>query len=627
MSSRPVTRALTGIAALAVIAVSASWLVSLTPAGNRGLDFTENKIHTLSPGTREILGTLDAPVVIRYYASRNASYMPEELKLHMRRVDDLLKEYALLSHGKLRVETLDPQPDTDAEDSARLDGISGQRIDDENLYFGLAISCLDNTQTLAFLDPRDETMLEYELSRRIADVSAPVKPVIGVMSALDLHAASAAMPGQPPSRGWMFYQQLAQTYDVRDIGMTPEKIDPKEIKTLLVFHPADITPEAEFAIDQYVLQGGTVIACVDPFSVAAQMAGGNPMMGGGAPSTSTLPTLLPAWGVNMDTSKVVGDAKYATMLGGNRPGIAVLTLPQEAMPQKDSVVTKGLESCTFFLPGAFTLNGQGNVATKILLQTSPGAGLIDPMRASRLDPRLQTELRPAGSSMGLVLHLTGKFKTAFPKGKPVPELKMEDGKITENDPQAVSHKEATAPGNVFLFPDVDAFFDRFAYNVQQVGAAQMVTPMNGNIPLLMNVIDQACGSKALIGARSRAALRRPFTVIQSLEANFNQTVGVKIAEFERQRDDAQKKLDELQAQKTRGNELYLSPEQEAEIKKLQRQVVDYRKDVRGLEKDLRRKKDDLAGTVTLLTVAGMPGFITLIGLTLFLKRRTSTRAR
>src|SRR5690606_28708869 len=129
-----VTRAAFGIAALIAIAILANWLISLTPLGNRGADFTENKIHTLSEGTRALVAELDTPVVIRYYASRNTDYMPEEIKLHMRRVDDLLKEYASLSNGKLRIENLDPEPDTDAEDSANLDGLSGQRIDDQNLY-------------------------------------------------------------------------------------------------------------------------------------------------------------------------------------------------------------------------------------------------------------------------------------------------------------------------------------------------------------------------------------------------------------------------------------------------------------------------------------------------------------
>ena len=158
-SNSPITRATVAVIALVAIAIFANWLVSLSSFGNRGADFTEKQIHTLSDGTRAILGEIGAPVVLRYYASRNTDYMPEEIKLHMRRVDDLLKEYASLSKGKLRIENLDPQPDTDAEDSANLDGINGQRMDDQNLYFGLAISCLDKTSVIPFIDPRQETML------------------------------------------------------------------------------------------------------------------------------------------------------------------------------------------------------------------------------------------------------------------------------------------------------------------------------------------------------------------------------------------------------------------------------------------------------------------------------------
>jgi ABC-type uncharacterized transport system involved in gliding motility auxiliary subunit len=366
-TTHPVTRAALGVAALAAIAVLANWLVSLTPLGARGADFTEHKIHTLSEGTRAIVSELDTPVVIRYYASRNTDYMPEQIKLHMRRVDDLLKEYASLS-DKLRLEELDPQPDTDAEDSANLDGISGQRIDDQNLYFGLAVSALDRTEVIPFLDPRDETMLEYQLSKAIAEVTTPVKPVIGVMSPLNLAGSPAMMPGQPSDPGWVVYQQLKQSFELKDLGMTPESIDPKEIKVLLLFHPADISREAEYAVDQYLLGGGTVVACLDAHSIAAQMSGGNPMMGGGAPTTSTLPTLLPAWGMTFESGQVLADPTLATTLGGSRSSIAVLSLPQAMMPQKDNVITKDLGSVTFFLPGAFTKTGGGGVTKSTLIR-------------------------------------------------------------------------------------------------------------------------------------------------------------------------------------------------------------------------------------------------------------------
>ena len=629
-TTHPVTRAAFGIAALVAIAVLANWLISLTPIGNRGADFTENKIHTLSEGTRALVAELDTPVVIRYYASRNTDYMPEEIKLHMRRVDDLLKEYASLSKGKLRIENLDPEPDTDAEDSANLDGISGQRIDDQNLYIGLAVACLDRTSVLPFLDPRQETMLEYELSKAIAEVSTPKKPVVGIMSAFELAGSPAMMPGQQPTQPWVIYQQLKQSFDLRDIPMTTETIDPKEIKVLVLFHPAGITPAAEFAIDQYVLGGGTVIACLDSHSVAAQMlGGGNPMMGQqGTPTSSTLPTLLPAWGMSFESTKVLADPTHSTMLGGNRQGLAVLSLPQSSMPQKDNVITKDLGSITLFLPGAFSRTSGGGVSVNTLVSSSKEAGFVDSAKAAQLDPSLATSLRPAGTPFELVTYLNGKFKTAFPKGKPSAEAEAPKPEEKKDEAAKPTHlTEATSEGNVFLIADVDAFFDRFAYNVQNFGGMQMATPINGNATLLFNRLDQATGSKHLIGSRSRSAIRRPFTVIQQMEADFNKNVGAKITEFEEKQKDAQRKLSELQSQKAQGSELYLSPEQEAEIRKLREEQVNYARMIRDQQKELRRQKDDLSGKITLLNVAAMPAIVILFGLGLLLKRRSSTRAR
>lgn len=627
-TTHPVTRAAFGVAALVTIALLANWLVSLTPVGNRGADFTENKTHTLSNGTRSILTELDTPVVIRYYATRDSSYMPEQLKLHMRRVDDLLKEYAAISKGKLHIENLDPQPDTDAEDSANLDGINGQRMNDQNLYFGVAISCLDKTSVLPFLDPRDETMLEYQLSKAVAEVSTATKPKIGIMSALDLKGAPAMMPGQPATPGWVIYQQLKQSFDVVDISMEAATIDPKQIKALLLFHPAGITPEAEYSVDQYLLNGGTVVACLDPYSVAAQMtsSGGNPMMGQQppTPTTSTLPTLLSAWGVTFESGQVLADPTLATKMGGGREGLAVLTLGKDTMPEKDNVITKDLGSVTFFLPGAFTKTGAPGITANTLIRSTTSAGFVDSMKASQLDPSLSRSLKSNGTAYDLVTHLSGKFKTAFPDGKPKPTT---EGTENKDAPKAAPLKEAVSEGNVFLIGDVDAFYDRFAYNVQNFGGTQMASPVNGNSSLLFNLLDQAIGSKYLIGSRSRSAIARPFTVVQKMEADFNKSVGAKIEEFQAKQKAVQEKLGELQSQKSRGSELYLSPAQEAEIKKLRAEQVEYAKLVREQEKELRREKDKLAGNITLLNVAAMPVLVVLLGLALFIKRRSSTRAR
>jgi hypothetical protein len=106
------------------------------------------------------------------------------------------------------------------------------------------------------------------------------------------------------------------------------------------------------------------------------------MMGGGAPTTSTLPTLLGAWGMKFESSQVLADHTHATMLGGNRLGLAVLTLPQDMMPQKDNVITKDLGSITLFLPGAF-------INSKFVPLASLVPGEVNPIDVSSWNHRLR----------------------------------------------------------------------------------------------------------------------------------------------------------------------------------------------------------------------------------------------
>lgn len=66
---------------------------------------------------------------------------------------------------------------------------------------------------------------------------------------------------------------------------------------------------------------------------------------------------------------------------------------------------------------------------------------------------------------------------------------------------------------------------------------------------------------------------------------------------------------------------------EAKIREGRAKQVSARKELRDMEKDLKREKDKISGKATLYNVAFMPLTVILIGLGLFIKRRTSTRAR
>ena len=637
-TTHPVVRAAFGIAALVLIAFLANWLIALTSFGTKGADFTEEKVHTLSKGTKAIVSKLDAPVTIRYYASRKTEALPRETKLFIRRIDDILKEYSNLSDGKLRVENLDPQPDTDAEDSANLDGIQTQNINQyENVSLGLAISCLDQTSRIN-IDPFDtqsldeqETMFEYNLSRAIGEVAAVKKPVIGVMSALNLKPSPAMMPGQQGNPGWVLIQQLSQSFEIKDVDMAVVEI-PSDINVLLLIHPAAITPDAEFAVDQFVLRGGTLIACLDAYSFEAAASAGNPMFGGGGgtPVSSTLPTLLPAWNIDFSSAQSLADAKYRTILQGNRVGYSILSLPKESMPDKTDVITKSLNDLFFVLPGAITNQGNNGLSASALVKSSVQAGLVDAAEAAQFSSNLSI---PNRRSYELVTRLTGRFKTAFPNGKP--SEKNDDAATSDKKDETAEKKpevskwlkEGTADSSVFLIADTDAFSNQGAYRIQDMGGMQAAMPYNGNSVLLLNIVDQAASSSDLIGARSRASIRRPFTLIREMEAEAETATQDKQKELQTKLKAAQDRLASIAADRSSSRDVRLAPELEAEEQKFREEVTETNREIRDLYKGLKRDKDKLSARIIVLNLAIVPGLVLLAGLLVAFSRRRAARAR
>ena len=348
-----------GIAAMAIILITVNYLAATFRSR---VDLTADKLYTLSDGTKKIVGKLDTKVKIRLYYSQRDNAMPVFLKTYAQRVEDLLVELKQQSKF-IEIEKLDPQPDSDAEDSANLDGVEGQPTQTgEKIYLGVSINCLDQKVALPFLSPEREKLLEYDLARAIARVANPTKPVIGVLSALPVFGTPmnpmmmrmGQAGGQQPA--WYLISELKNDFDVKQLEMNVTEI-PADVKVLLVIHPRDITDAAQFAIDQFVLRGGKLIAFLDPVSyVDQQRQGGNPMMGGGPPTSSSLDKLLAAWGVGFDKTKCVADMKYVTRMGrGQRveQQPAVLSLSADAIDRND-IATSQVDSLMIGFGGAFT---------------------------------------------------------------------------------------------------------------------------------------------------------------------------------------------------------------------------------------------------------------------------------
>lgn len=597
------------------------------------VDLTKEKLYTLSDGTKKILSRLDTPVKIRLYVTRGDNSMPPIYSSYAQRVEDLLAEYRQYAKGKLEIEKLDPKPDTEAEDSANLDGVEGQMVNlNEKIYLGLAVSCIDQKVAMPFLNLNREQLLEYDISRAITQVVQPEKPVIGVLSGLPLFGGSsdpmAMMRGQRGAPAWVFITELKRDFEVKQVEATAESID-ANVKVLMVVHPKNLTDKTLYAIDQFLMRGGKLMVFVDPLSIMDSAPGMNPLQRTQSASSS-LDKLTKAWGLEFDANKVVADMNYKTTInrGQGRPEVmpSFLSLTKEGLATND-VTTSQIDSLLIPFGGAITGEPVAGLKKEVLFKSSDKSQLIEKFMAEFSGEQTTKDFVASGKEYALGVRLTGKFKSAFPDGKPA------DGEKKEGEPKDAakpgdSLKESKTDTAVILIGDTDMLADQFVAQVQNHPLFGRVMNPGPNLAFIQNSVEQFAGDNNLITVRSRATLNRPFTVVRKMEEEAERSFRERQKGLEKELQDTQTRLNELQAQKSdKSQRLTLSPEQQKEVDAFKKKQSETRKELRNVSKQLRRNVDSLQTRVKLANIGLMPLLVVLagIGMALVKLKRTSAR--
>jgi ABC-type uncharacterized transport system involved in gliding motility auxiliary subunit len=604
-----------GIAAVALIVIAFNLIAA---RARQRIDLTAENAYTLSPGTRAILAKVDTPIQIRFYCTKNASTMPVFLSTYAQRVDDLLGEYRQASKGRIEVQRLNPEPDSDAEDSARLDGVEGQQTrTGEKVYLGLSVGMLDQKQAISFLAPDRERLLEYDISRAIARVMTAEKPIIGVMSPLPVLGQAnpmMQMQQQQRSQPWAFMSELTRDFNVKQVEVTAANI-PDDIKVLVVIHPKAASDSLQYLLDQFVLRGGKLIAFVDPMCALDRP----PSAPGQMPpmSVSSLDKLFKAWGLTFDTTKVVADMEHVAQLQDG-PNPAVLALNETAI-NKEDVVTANADNLLMAFAGTFSGTAADGLTSTVLIKTSKHSGLVDGMTATYAAGGIAGQLPASSTEYPLAIRLTGKFKTAFPDGKPKPAASPAEQKPDEKPEPGL--KESTEPSTVVLIGDADMIQDPVAVREIQAVGQRLIMPLNSNLSFAQSVVEQLAGDSNLIAVRSRASRERPFTVVKKMQADADANYRTKIKDLEGSLAETQRKLNELQKSKDGGQRFILSPEQQQELISFRKKEADAKNQLKDMRKQLRSEIDSLENRVKWLNIAGMPVMVVLAGFGLAAMKR------
>lgn len=619
-----------GVALVFILLLAINVIIGLRPLR---VDLTAEKAYTLSEGTRSLLKSLDTPVKIRFYCTRSETATPEVIYLRSfaRRVEDLLAEYKHAAGSKLIIEKYDPQPESDAEDSARMDGLEPRQLPAvDRFYLGLCVSVGDDRETIPFLEPTMERLLEYQITRAIARVINPQKPVIGVMSSLPVFGSPAnpfrTQMGQQPMQQWAFLNELKFDYNIRRVETDTDRID-DDIRLLMLIHPKDLSEKTLYAIDQFLMRGGRLMVFVDPLSVVDSRL--NPMFGG-AGSGSNLEKLFKAWGYSFEHTKAVADVGFMLQVrsrtGGTEEAPVWLNVSGPGINRED-VVTAAIDAVWMPVVGAFTGQAATGLKETVLLRSTDKSQLVDAFLANMSGRSILRDFKPSGVNYKLALRLTGRFKSAFPDGPPAGSSTNDSASVT-NAIAGTHLKESTNETSVVVFGDADFLYDDFMLRRIDTPFGQLVAIMNGNLALICNLVDQLAGDTRLVAVRSRAEISRPFTRIRAMIADAEQRYRAEIKRLEDFIDETQRKINELQAQKTDPTQRYiLTPEQRAELEKLRKEEIETRKRLKQVNKELTRTVRSLENRIKWINMLTMPLVVAITGLAVGVIRSRRTAAK
>ena len=651
MASRLTTT--TGVVLALVLLFAVNILAGRT-LGSARIDLTENRLFTLSEGTRNVLAGLAEPVTLRFYLSQRELERAPGIGGYADRVRALLEEYRRLAGGKLTLHVIDPEPFSEEEDRAVGYGLRGVPLglDEGIFYFGLAgTNSVDDEEVIPFFASEREQSLEYDLTKLVYNLTSPEQRVVGLLSSLPLEgqgppmqAAALGGMGAPP---WMVIEQMRQLFEVRSLPPGLDEI-PDDVDVLMLAHPQTLPAGTLYAIDQYVLRGGRVVAFVDPYSETQQagMAGG--FMPPAGSRRSEVDDLLAAWGVVLGED-VVADLDLALKVRMDQGG-RVLTFDypvwMNVLPDTfdaDDVVTGNLGNLGFGTPGYLEpAEGAATVFTP-LVSTTPRAAQFTTgqIAAVTTDPRdLLDTYTPQDRPYTLVARISGKVRTAFPDGRPPPESTDEAGGEEGNgsagaaeesgaggEPKAEHLSESAEDAQIILVADADMLADRFWVVVEEFLGNRIALPSAANGTFVINALDNLTGSGDLISVRNRGTFTRPFTRIVALRQQAERAFRVKEQELIAQLEETERRLVELEESNQGNDSLILTDAQRDELVRFRQERVRIRKELREVRRQLRADIEALESWLKFANIGLVPILIGLgglaAGLTQIRRRRTA----
>lgn len=587
------------------------------------IDLTENKLFTLSEGTKNILNNLEEPVQLDFYFSQKAMSDFPLLVNYGARVRDILEEYAVHAKGKLILNIIEPETFSEAEDQAVASGLRtvSANAAGDRAYFGIVgTNSTDDEKVIPFFQTNRESALEYDITKMIYDLAYPEKRVVGVVSSnLPIMATTGSN-----EQNWTIINALQDSFEVRNLSQNldtlVESIDVNNIDVLMLVHPKELDNQLLYAIDQFLLHGGKAIVFLDPLAELDRTRPdpGNPNV---VPKLdSSLPELLNLWGLEMAADKIVGDINAAMRVQSDDPRNpqGVDYLPWLRLTEKnfnsDDFSTSELNLIHMGTVGSLEIKeGKGLTITPLIETSKESTKLERDLILFQRDPNvIMGNFKSEDRRMLLAARVNGKAKSYFPDGKPAADV--ENNETANAKDTTKSNHLSEGDVNVILVADTDILADHFWIRSQDMFGTAVPQPIANNGDFVMNSIENLSGNTDLISLRGREKYSRPFEIVDQIrreaEAEFRQ----RETELQMTLEETEKKIRQLQQEQGGEKSYLLNNKLTTEIEKFRDERIATRKELRNVQHELKKNIEKLGAQLRFINIGLIPLLIILMAL-------------
>jgi ABC-2 type transport system permease protein len=501
---------------------------------NPEYDITQSikKVLYAYQGSGELFDNINHPVAFKGYISASQK-LPDFLRTLRQDLESVLADFSKRSHGKLSYQTLDPDENG---------GALAKQLETEYGFRPMTAGLFDTNSFWFYMTlqgdgriiqvPLPENFEKAELERGIE--AALKRFSKGFLKTVAMHTPSSAPAmSQFGMSGGKRFDWLRDTLSEEHNLTTPDLKNgqvPDESDLLLLVSPEKLDQKQLFAVDQFLMQGGTVVLATSPFDIDTR----------GSLSVKQNESGIEDWlahhGISFDKSLVLDPQNAAFPIPVNRQvgGFVIRETQLVDYPYfadirdsgmvQEGGITSGLNQVTLTWPSPVSIDQDKNKERQVtrLLESTDGAWTSDDMN---IQPDFNTH-GPLGFTVGeaqgkqlLAVAVEGRFDSFF-QDKPSPLFVEKSEEASNNEAQTQATEEGEGEQDQ---PVVDRLIKRspesariilFASNsflndeMLDLASAGLGTRYLKPVELIENAVDWSLEDRGLLVIRGRAHFSR-----------------------------------------------------------------------------------------------------------------------